>query len=275
MTEMALCYDFDETLIVGNMQEYDCLKTLGVDSAVFWKESNKLAKEKQMDKIASYMFLILERARIKNIKLTKKAFQNFGKSIVFHEGVTDWFNRINTYAAEKEINLKHYIISSGLKEMIEGTFIAGQFQKIFASSFLYDDQNHPIWPAVVLNYTSKTQFLFRINKGCEDITDDNSINRLIPEPERAIPFTHMIYIGDGDTDVPCMRIVKEHGGHAIAVYNPQKKSGDITARHLAKDDRVNIILPADYRADKALETYVKALIDKVAADERIRLLEKE
>ena len=275
MTDMAICYDFDETLIIGNMQEYDCLKTLGENSADFWKESNRLATQKQMDKIASYMYLILERAREKKINLTKKAFQNFGKNIQFYAGVTDWFQRINAYAALKGIHMKHYIISSGLKEMIEGTGIAKEFQNIFASSFLYDDDNHPIWPAVVLNYTSKTQFLFRINKGCEDITDDESINKLIPEPDRAVPFTHMIYIGDGDTDVPCMRIVKEHGGHAIAVYNPQKKAGKETARHLAVDDRVHILLPADYRENQPLEQYVHALIDKVAADVHVQKLEKE
>ena len=158
--------------------------------------------------------------------------------------------------------------------MIEGTSIAKEFQNIFASSFLYDDDNHPIWPAVVLNYTSKTQFLFRINKGCEDITDDDSINKPVPEPDRPVPFTQMIYIGDGDTDVPCMRIVKEHGGHAIAVYNPQKKAGKETARHLATDDRVNILLPADYRKNQPLEQYVQALIDKVAADITVQRLEK-
>lgn len=263
---MALCYDFDETLAIGNMQEYGCLDDLGVDASAFWEKSNRLAKENQMDKISSYMYLILEQARQKNIDLTRKTIRNWGKNIQLYSGVEDWFKRTTDYALKKGVRLKHYIISSGLKEIIEGTSIARHFEQIFASSFLYDEHNHPIWPAVVLNYTSKTQFLFRVNKGCEDITDDKTINKLVQPNERAMPFSRMIYIGDGETDVPCMRIVKEQGGHAIAVYNEKKKTAKSIAKHLAQENRVNTILPADYSAGSALERYVQSLIDKAAAD---------
>ena len=265
---MAICYDFDGTLSPGNMQEYGFMRALGTKNAAsFWKESSALAEQEKADDIAAYMQLMLQKLREKGIRPTRKAFQGFGADIKLYPGVESWFKRINAYAKSKGVLLKHYIISSGLKEMIEGTKIASDFQAIFASAFMYDERGEAFWPAVVLNYTSKTQFIFRINKGCEDLRDNTTINKYIRREERAVPFENMVYIGDGETDIPCMKMVKAEGGHSVAVYRPQNGQGKI--RQLVQDNRVNMIAPADYRGGKKLEKYIQSLIDKLTADAKV------
>lgn len=267
---MAICYDFDGTLSPGNMQEYGFMSALNQKSASdFWKESNGLACQKQADTIAAYMWLMLNKLAEKKIAPTRKAFQFYGADIELYAGVETWFNRINAYARKKGVCLKHYIISSGLKEMIEGTKIAKNFKAIFASSFMYDENGEAFWPAMILNYTSKTQFIFRINKGCEDLTDNTTVNQFISDDKRAVPFANMIYVGDGETDVPCMKMVKLQGGHSVAVYRNGKK-GLAKVHHLIKDNRVNTCVPADYRAGKPLEKYIQSVIDKVSADYAVK-----
>ena len=272
---MAICYDFDGTLSPGNMQEYDFMKALGIkNSKKFWDKAEIIAKKQNADDIAAYMYLMIEASREKNLSFKRETFKNYGKNIELYKGVEDWFKRITDYAKDKGIALKHYIISSGIKEIIEGTKIAKNFSKVYASSFMYDANGGALWPAVVLNYTSKTQYLFRINKGCEDITDNTVINDYVPPQNRSIPFSNMIYIGDGSTDIPCMTIVKRAGGHSIAVYKIGKTGAKNKAEHLITGDRVNVVLPADYSKGTQIDTYVKAVIDKVAADTYLQNLEK-
>lgn len=272
---MAVCYDFDGTLSPGNMQEYDFMKALGTkNSKKFWDEAEKIAKEQTADSIAAYMYLMIKESGAKNLPFKRETFKKYGKNIELYKGVEDWFERITDYAKQRGIFLKHYIISSGIKEIIEGTKIAKNFAKIYASSFMYSPNGEAIWPAVVLNYTSKTQYLFRINKGCEDITDDTKVNDYVKPQDRPIPFSHMIYIGDGSTDIPCMTIVKRAGGHSVAVYKAGKNGAKSKAEHLIADDRVNVVLPADYSKGKPIDDYVKAVIDKVAADICVQVQEK-
>ena len=272
---MAICYDFDGTLSPGNMQEYDFMKALGIkNSKKFWDKAAAVAKEQNADNIASYMQLMIKESEDKNLPFKRETFRNYGKNIELYKGVEDWFKRINEYARKRGIFLKHYIISSGIKEIIEGTKIARNFTKVYASSFMYGPNGGAIWPAVVLNYTSKTQYLFRINKGCEDINDNTRINDYVPPKDRPIPFTNMIYIGDGSTDIPCMTIVKRDGGHSIAVYKTNKSGAKSKAENLITANRVNVVLPADYSAGKPIDTYVKAVIDKIAADNYLQSLEK-
>ena len=274
MIPMAICYDFDGTLSAGNMQEYSFMKALKTQKETFWKESKELARRQNADEISAYMQLMLQKCKERGVPYTKLVFQSYGRDIPLFHGVLTWFARINEYATEKGIALNHYIISSGLKEIIEGTVIAKHFKNIFASSFMYDQNNVAVWPAVVLNYTSKTQFLFRINKGCEDFSDNETINKYIPDSARPMPFSNMVYIGDGDTDVPCMKMVKMQGGHSIAVYNPKRKKALEKAKHLISDKRVDVILPADYSADKGIENFVKAIIDKLVSDSKLEQFSK-
>lgn len=273
-TVIALIYDFDGTLSPGNMQEFAFMKAIGENNEQFWQENSELAKTNDADQILTYMYLMLRKAQNKNISLKRESFREFGRSVELFKGVKDWFDRINRYGKSKDIVIEHYINSSGLKEMIEGTVIAKEFKKIFACSYLYEVDGKAIWPAVSVNFTNKTQFLFKINKGIESIYESKRINEYIPEEERAIPFSNMIYFGDGDTDIPCMKLVKQQGGHSIAVYKPNTRKKEKTMK-LISEDRVNFVCPADYSAGKEIETVVKTIIDKISADTKFRALLKK
>lgn len=271
---MAICYDFDGTLASGSMQEYGFIKKLQMTPAAFWKESNDMAKDQMADNILAYMKLMRDYSFEKNLPFTRAEFQEYGATVPLFSGVEEWFGRINTYAKSKGVDLKHYIISSGLKEMIEGTKIAGCFEQIYASCFMYDADGNAVWPAVALNYTSKTQFLFRINKGCPDINDNETINTPMKEEDKPVPFTHMIYIGDGDTDVPCMKMIKGWGGHSIAVYQEENRQAVDKAFQLVTDGRVDIAARADYGANTEMDIFVHAVIDKVASSAEVTHLKR-
>lgn len=264
---MAICYDFDGTLSPGNMQEYGFVKKLGMTPEEFWKEANGLAEDKKADHILTYMKVTIDQSKARNLSVTREDFMEYGKCIKFYKGVLDWFDRINAYAKEHGIKLEHYIISSGLKEMLEGTPIANKFTEIFASSFLYDDSGAAVWPAIVLNYTSKTQYMFRINKGCLDVTDSEGVNRHVDRSCRPMPFENMVYIGDGSTDIPCMAMLNKAGGHTLAVYNSSTKE---KAAALNRDGRAHFVAPADYSEGKAIDRYIKGVINKIAADNALR-----
>ena len=272
---IALIYDFDGTLAAGNMQEYDFIPAVGKSNIEFWDESNRLAKEQDADQILTYMALMIHEAHAKGLSLRREAFQESGKRVELYDGVMEWFDRINTYGEERGVNIVHYINSSGLKEIIEGTPIADKFRKIYACSFLYNVDGIAYWPGVAVNYTNKTQFIFKINKGVESVYDTKQVNRFMEEKERPVPFSRMIYVGDGTTDIPCMRLVKNFGGHSIAVYNPKDESKRGEMSTLIRDNRVNHVCPADYSEGKEMDIVVKAIIDKCVADHKLLLLETE
>ena len=270
---IALIYDFDGTLAPGNMQEYDFIPAVGKSNREFWSEANSLAQQQDADMVLTYMARMIQAARSKGLSLRREAFQESGRRVTLFAGVREWFDRINRYGAERGIRIVHYINSSGLKEIIEGTGIAHEFRKIYACSFLYDVDGIAYWPAVAVNYTNKTQFIFKINKGVESVYDATLVNRYIPENERPVPFRRMIYVGDGTTDIPCMRLVKNFGGHSIAVYNPEgEKSARKDMTGLIRDNRVNYVCPADYSEGSEIDTVVKTIIDKIAIDTRLESL---
>ena len=266
---IALIYDFDGTLAPGTMQEYDFIPAVGKSNREFWNEANSLAEEQDADMVLTYMARMIQAAKSKGLSLRREAFQESGRHVTLFPGVRDWFSRINRYAAERGVRILHYINSSGLKEIIEGTDIAHEFRKIYACSFLYDVDGIAYWPAVAVNYTNKTQFIFKINKGVESVFDSKQVNRYIPEEERPVPFRHMIYVGDGTTDIPCMRLVKNYGGHSIAVYNPEQKGVHKDMAALIQDNRVNHVCPADYSEGSDMDCIVKMIIDKMVADDRL------
>lgn len=268
---MAICYDFDGTLSPGNMQEYGFVKKLGLTPEEFWNTTNKLAKEHKADDILSYMKVTIDESHKRNLPITREDFMEYGKTIKLYKGVEEWFDRINQYALKQGIKIDHYIISSGLKEMLEGTSIASKFTEIFASSFWYDENGAAVWPAIALNYTSKTQYLFRINKGCLDITDTEGVNRHVDKACRPMPFENMIYIGDGSTDIPCMAMLNKAGGHTMAVY---KKGQKQKAMQLNLDGRAHMVAPADYSENTNIDKFVKAVIDSIAADNRLKITRK-
>lgn len=273
MKKVAIVYDFDKTLCTKDMQEYSLIPSLGYDNPVdFWNEVTEVAQRNEMDAISAYLYLLEKKFSEAGQPLKKESFYNIGKDIVLFDGVEGWFKRINEYARKKGFLVEHYIISSGMREIIKSTTIEHEFKKIFACRYYYDDETHTAkWPAQVVNYTAKTQYIFRINKGVLDVTDDASLNKYVPKNERPIPFERMIYVADGLTDVPCMRLVKDYGGKAIAVYS----NSDKTAQQLKKEGRVNFIAKADYTENSEMDSLVKKIIDHMETDETLKDLEGE
>lgn len=260
---IAFVYDFDGTLSPSNMQEYGFIKAIGKDKNDFWEENKHLSEKNDANSILCYMYLMLKKAQESNISLRRESFQNFGKEVKLFNGVSEWFDLVNEYASERMLTIRHYIISSGLREMIEGTSIATKFDNIYACSYLYNVDGIAYWPAVAVDYTAKTQFLFKINKGIKEVSDNTKINEYIPEDKRPIPFEHFIYFGDGETDIPCMKMVKEHGGNSIAVYKRSKKE---VAEKLIHQNRVNFACAADYTKGKDIYHVVTTILDKIKAD---------
>lgn len=267
---MAIAYDFDGTLAPGNMQEYDFIPALNMVSREFWHSVGDLAQQHEMDQILAYMWAMLRQADKADIRVHKSDFRDFGKNIILFPGVGDWFKRINAYAKSKGVRLDHFIISSGIREMVEGTPIYKAFKKVYASGFMFDHNGVACWPALAVNYTTKTQYLFRINKGSLDVHDNSVINKFVPKAQRPVPFENMIFIGDGETDIPCMRLVKDQGGHSIAVYNGSKRNAKKAADKLVEDGRATLGAPADYQDGGVIDRAVKAMIDKVEAAARIK-----
>lgn len=274
LTRMAIAYDFDGTLAPGNMQEHSFIPNLGITKEEFWKEVKAYAKEQDMDEILAYMRLMLHKAEYKHQRVTKDSFRKHGRDILFFPGLNDWFTRINAYGRDKEVRIEHYIISSGLREMIEGTSINKEFEYVFASGFAYDQHDVAIWPALAVNYTNKTQHLFRINRGIKNAYDNATINKVQLEEECHIPLENMIYIGDGETDVPCMSLLRSQGGTAVAVYKAQKRKTKPIAQALIYHGRADFAAPADYSEGQMLEQVVKAVIDRTAASARINSLKR-
>lgn len=271
---VALIYDFDGTLSPGNMQEFGFIQAVGKQTHEFWQESDDIALGQDASNILSYMKLMFDEAKKAGIKLRREDFKSFGASVELFPGVTEWFGLINEYGKSKGVKVEHYINSSGLAEMIEGTSIAKEFKRIFACSFLYNKDGEAEWPGVAVDYTAKTQFLFKINKGILSIRDNKKVNESKAEDNKRIPFPHMIYFGDGETDVPCMKIVKMFGGNSIAVYNPDIKKKVNVARKLLRQERVNFITPANYTKESRTYEVVCAIIDKIKADFDLAILKK-
>ena len=218
---VALIYDFDGTLSPGNMQEFGFIQAVGSTPEEFWRMSDSIAIGQDASNVLSYMKLMYDEARAKGIRLRRPELRAFGAHIDLFDGVPEWFSLVNRYGREHGVRVEHYINSSGLKEIIEGSPIAGEFKHIFAGSFIYNDAGEAEWPGIAVDYTAKTQFLFKISKGIFSSRDNKRVNASVDDDKKRIPFSHMIYFGDGETDVPCMKIVGMFGGHSIAVYNPE------------------------------------------------------
>lgn len=268
---VAICYDFDKTLSPDDMQAQGYIQSVGYNIPDFWEKSNSLATYNEMDQNLAYMYTMKQESEGK-VLFTKEKLEEYGASVKLFPGVEQWFERIREYGKEKGVIVEHYIISSGLKEMIEGTSVAkaGAFEKIYASSFYYNEKGVAVWPAQVVNYTNKTQFLFRIEKGVLDI-NDSAVNESFSPEEMRVPFRNMIYIGDSDTDIPCMKLVNSYGGHSIGVYNAETMDKTKVYK-MMRDGRIKYFAPADYTEGKELDLLVRAIIDRTAANEALETL---
>lgn len=255
---LAIIYDFDKTLAETDMQNYDFIPKLNMSIPEFWNETEIIRKKYDMDKILSYMYTMLVECKKRDIVLSREYLNNCANNITYYPGVNSWFDRINQYGKDNGIIVEHYIISSGNLEILEKCSIAKKFKKLFACEFIYNEKGEAVWPKTIVNYTLKTQSIYRIQKGLTKNNDDTKIN--MKTPKKRIPFSNMIYIGDGSTDVPSMIMVKENGGTSIAVYPKDHRE---KVNNLFEEDRVNYICKADYSKDSEIESIVKLLIDTV------------
>ena len=263
---LAVCYDFDKTLSPDDMQAQGFIQSLGQEVENFWSESNKLASDNDMDQNLAWMYKMTKESRGKHI-FNKKTLKEYGSNVDLYPGVSTWFDRINKYGEEKGIIVEHYIISSGLKEMIEGTEVAKYFKKIYASSFYFDEYGVAVWPAQCINYTNKTQFLFRIKKCALEI-NDTKVNDYLSEDQFRVPFRNMVYIGDSDTDIPCMKLVSINGGYSIGVHGKESKN---KVFKMIEENRIKYFTEADYSEDSELEKLLKNIIDRTAANEILEM----
>ncbi len=265
---LAICYDFDKTLSPDDMQAQGYIQSVGYDVDAFWAESSAMARATGMDSNLAYMYKMVKEAEGRFL-FNRETLADYGSKVALFPGVEGWFERIRAYGREQGVSVEHYILSSGLKEMIEGTKMAkeGAFEQIYASCFFYDENGIAQWPAQAINYTSKTQFLFRIKKGVLDV-NDAAVNDYFPPEQVRVPFRNMVYIGDSATDIPCMKLVNTYGGHSIGVYDPATNDRAKVHRMLC-DDRVRYIAPADYSEGSELDRLLRAIIAKTAAYERL------
>ena len=261
---VAICYDFDKTLSVDDMQAFSFIPNLGLTPNEFWSKCDKFSKYNQMDGTLCCLKMMLESCKEKNIKLTREYLYNLGKDIKYYDGVTTWFDRMNDYADKLGIELEHYVISSGNKEIIEGSVIYDKFKEVFACEYLYDTNGEACWPKIAINHTQKTQFVFRIQKGKLDLTDGVSVNERVDK--KHVEYRNMIYIGDGMTDVPCMALVKERGGTSISIYQPDNKQ---TSIKLIEEDRVNYACSSDFSPNSKLENLMKLILRSISLKEKL------
>ena len=258
---IAILYDFDKTLCTTDMQDYSFIPSLGYTPEEFWKIANGFGRENRMDGILAYMYTMIRECRAKGIKLDRAYLNNAGRNIELLQGVKEWFGRINAFAESVGVQVEHYVISSGLREIIEGSGISHEFKEIYACEFYYDENGDATWPKLDVNFTNKTQFVYRINKGVLDVAEDKELNASMPDDSKRIPFTNMIYIGDGLSDVPCMKMMRAYGGESIAVYQENNRAG---VEDLLRKGRVDFVFPADYREGEALDRTMKNIICKMA-----------
>ena len=271
LIRVAFMYDFDETLSTKFMQEYSLFPVLfNIGQDKFWQECNELGKKHNMDSTLAYMYNIINFAQKNNIKITYQKMLEQGRAVEFFNGLDTYFDRINSFALNLGIQLDHYVISSGLKEMIEGSSLADKFTRVFASTFAYDDNGNAIWPAQAVNFTTKTQYIFRIRKDkIDNLYNNHEVNEYVPEKETLLSYSRMVYLGDGFTDIPCMKVIKDKGGVSICVYNPEREKSKLEAERIFNDKRVNYIAPADYSDNTRLTNILKDALTKIALDNKL------
>jgi len=258
---VALLYDFDKTLCTTDMQEYSFIPALGYTPGEFWSIANSFGQKNRMDGLLAYMYTMIDQCRKKGIRLDRDFLVECGRDVVLFPGVREWFTRINAFGERQGVQVEHYVLSSGLKEIIEGTGIGGEFKEIYACEFFYGEDGTASWPKLDVNFTNKTQFVYRINKGVLDVAEDRKLNDSMPDDSKRVPFTNMIYLGDGLSDVPCMKMMQAYGGVAIAVYQESNRPG---VEDLMAKGRVDYIFPADYREGTGLDGTVKNILRKMA-----------
>ncbi|MBR4124395.1 MAG: haloacid dehalogenase-like hydrolase [Clostridia bacterium] len=271
-TKIAIVYDFDKTLSTDDMQAFGFIQALGLDPKDFWHECDSFGEKYKIDNVLAYMYIMHKKMKEKGIPLTKEYLYKCGKNVKYFKGLDTWFDRINEFGRKNDVEVEHYVISSGTREIIEGTTIAKYFKEIFACYFIYEN-GEAVWPALAINYTNKTQFIYRINKGILDIRDTR-VNDEMPHSERPIPFSNIIYVGDSQTDIPSMRLVYNKGGTSIGLYQKNSKNEGFL-RSILQKERISYVAEADYSENGEFDTIVKGLIKKTMYEKRLHDIRKK
>ena len=267
---IALIYDFDKTLCDQDMQNYSFIPNLNMTPQEFWGEIGEFSKSENMEAILSYLYYMVKKSDEKGVPMTREYLRSLGKDVNLFPGVNEWFTRINHYAKEHGAIVEHYVVSSGIKDIICNTEIANEFKAVYACDYYYDENDKAVWPKMAINFTSKTQYLYKINKGILDETDSTEVNKKYKT--KRIPFRNMIYIGDGLTDIPCMTMLKKEGGKSIGIYAPTQKK---RVQQFLIDDRINYIAPANYRENSYLDRTVKLIIKSACLVSELQALENK
>lgn len=267
---IAIIYDFDNTLCDQDMQNYTFIPNLDMTPNEFWNEISEFSKEENMEGILSYLYYMVKKSKEKGKPITKEYLSSMGKDVNFYPGVVEWFERINNFAKEQGAVVEHYVISSGIKDIINSTEIAKYFKAVYACDFYYDDDGYAAWPKIAINFTGKTQYIYKINKGILDETDSTEVNKKYKD--KRIPFKNMIYIGDGLTDIPCMTMLKKQGGKSIGIYIPKHKE---RVQQFLVDERINYVCPANYKENSYLDRTVKLIIRSISLVAELSALEEK
>jgi 2-hydroxy-3-keto-5-methylthiopentenyl-1-phosphate phosphatase len=263
---VAILYDFDATLATSDMQNFSFIPSLGLTPDEFWGKTKEFSEKTGCEKTLGYIYTMIAECKKRGIKMTRSFLREQGKGIKFWPGVDTWFERINKFGEENGVEVEHYLVSSGNKEIVEGCSIYKYFKMVYGCEFIFDENDEPIWPKLVINYTQKTQYFYRVSKGAFDINDDVGVNE--KNRNRRVPYSNIVYIGDGLTDIPAMILAKNNGGHSIAVY-PEGREGKVVD-DLYHDGRVNYVAPADYREGKELDEIMRLIIKGISINESLK-----
>lgn len=264
---IGIVYDYDQTLSPTYMQDEVLFPHFGINPKEFWKRCKTLVEENEYESELAYLKAMLDYLEMDGP--SNKELEKLGKGLQFYKGLPDMFEQLEDLITPEQramgVEIQHYIVSSGIKALIDGSELRPYFTKIFGCEFAENSSGRISFPKRVISHTAKTQYLFRINKGMLDHSED--VNDHMDDNLRPIPFPNMIYLGDGPTDVPCFTVMNRFGGHSIAVYNPDDESR-VSFRKAYQlsgpADRIKFIAPADYRPGRHLRLILEEMIIEIA-----------
>lgn len=270
---IAVVFDFDDTLAPDTTSGY--LRQAGIeDLPRFWKEEVGALYTHGWDPVPAYLYKMIEASRSGRIPpITRESLASWGQQAPLHRGVETLFDRLREAArrANPRLHIEFYVISSGLGDVLRATRIAQEFTEIWSSEFHYGADGAAVFPRRIVSFTDKTRYLFHVQKGLigdEDRAKPFEVNRKVPRERQRVPFDHMIFVGDGYTDIPCFSLLKQHEGIPIAVYDPHHEERWGNAFRFVAEGRVSNLHSANYSEGSDLSNFlimaVRSLAERIA-----------